>query len=88
VSGNITESEWDYGQRVAQTDALGRETRYDYNSFGYISKVTLPDDSTYRYEYDKAGQLIKETDFTSRTLEYAYDPAGQLTYRTQADGHV
>ena len=64
------------------------DEKFVTTSFGYISKVTLPDDSTYRYEYDKAGQLIKETDFTSRTLEYAYDPAGQLTYRTQADGHV
>ena len=67
---------------------MGWETRYDYNSFCDISKVTLPDDSTYRYEYDKTGQLIKETDFTGRTREYAYDPAGPLTHRTQADGSV
>ena len=71
--GNITESEWDYGQRVAQTDALGRETRYDYNSFGDISKVTLPDGNYWSYSYNDENQLTGVRNSKGEQTQYQWD---------------
>ena len=57
--GNITESEWDYSQKVAYRDALGRETRYTYDEYGDINKIVHPDGRVFLYKYSGEGVLLE-----------------------------
>ena len=78
------------GQLVATTDALGVETRYEYDDLGRQVKVTqnyvdgvydsqhTDEDVINTYEYDAAGQLISTTDPLGRVTAYTYDALGRV----------
>ncbi|MBN6065332.1 PAAR domain-containing protein, partial [Aggregatibacter actinomycetemcomitans] len=78
--GHVTESEWDYGQKVAETDALGRETRYAYNDYGDISKVTTPDGRVYLYKYNGEGLLLEIKNSLGEYWEYRYGTHNELRF--------
>jgi len=76
------------GNKVSQTDALGRVTRWEYDSMGRQLKRILPLGQSESMAYDAAGQLRSRTDFKGVTTRYSYDAAGRLAgtdYATDAD---
>ena len=47
------------GQLATITDALGRQSRFDYDAAGHLIRHTLPDGRATHYQRDAAGQLIQ-----------------------------
>ena len=66
------------GNKVSQTDALGRVTRWEYDAMGRQVKRVLPLGQSESMQYDVAGQLSARTDFNGVTVRYSYDLAGRL----------
>jgi RHS repeat-associated protein len=63
----------DRGQ-VAQTkDALGRVSRFSYDSDGNLTQVLAPDGSNANFTYDSKGNLLASSDALGRTVKFAYD---------------
>lgn len=60
------------GRRTRHTDALGRVTRYRYDSAGRPVGTVLPDGSSDSSTYDRAGNLVGHTDRNGlrRALEW------------------
>jgi RHS repeat-associated protein len=70
-------------------DGRGNRWLYDYDSRGYVTRVTAPDGATTRYTYDPGTlQLATETDANNRTTSYQYDSLGNLTRKLDALGNV
>jgi YD repeat-containing protein len=89
-------STWEYdaaGQLLVATDALGRETTYEYDNLGRTTKVTQPDPDGGSsqlaawtvYTYDAVGNVLTMTDRLSHTTTYAYDNLYRLTSVTNAN---
>ncbi|MCM2268198.1 MAG: hypothetical protein NDI60_10550 [Elusimicrobiales bacterium] len=88
----------DYYPRPAKvTDALGRVTKLDYDSYGNLSKAEDALGNKTAMKYDKAGHLLELRDAVGATYKYEYsmgltksvDPLGRVTrYRRDADLRV
>ena len=78
--GNITESEWDYSQKVAYRDALGRETRYTYDEYGDINKIVHPDGRVFLYKYSGEGVLLEVKNSLGEYWEYRYGDRNELRF--------
>ena len=70
-----------------------RETSYEYDDAGRLSKVTRPtvsvhgvgsDEPEVLYAYDGFGRLMKTTDSNGNDTAYQYDPLRRLTKVTGA----
>jgi YD repeat-containing protein len=48
------------GQVKSKTDEKGNVTSYEYNTRGFLTRVTLPNNAITAYEYDRQGRKIKE----------------------------
>ncbi|HYF93422.1 MAG TPA: RHS repeat-associated core domain-containing protein [Symbiobacteriaceae bacterium] len=92
-----------HGLRIKLTDPRGFETAYEYDSRGWLSRVTGPYDPATppalrtritTLGYDEAGNLIGKTEpsgdagSTPRTTYYAYDLVGRLVSTTLPDQSV
>jgi len=75
------------GSQLAQTDALGRQTKYEYDSLGRRTKRILPDNATETLQYDEWGNLWKRTDFKGFTTTFLYDTLNRLTEKQADPGH-
>ncbi len=64
--------------RISQTDALGRETHFQYNAFGKNISTALPDLSEDKNEYDLSGMLISRTDRNGLKNRYTRDILGRV----------
>jgi RHS repeat-associated protein len=67
------------------TDAI---TRYAYDAFGRLEKVTSPQGIETKYTYDSAGRVLTEqtgSSATSGIRRFAYDREGRLVYATDGD---
>jgi len=65
-----------------QTDALGRETQFEYDDFGRVTRITLaagtPDQGIQRFEYDDAGNQTAFIDENNNRTEFEYDELNRL----------
>ncbi len=67
------------------TDALNRETEYDYHpdgqpGAGRVSVVTQPDDETISYTYTSRGELDVESGSATYWKDFDYNGFGELTH--------
>lgn len=84
-----TSSSYDLdGRMLASTDALGRVTRYIYDTKGRLTSTILPDLTQIQNEYDAVGNLIKTIDQIGRETRYVYDSRNRLISTVFADGAV
>jgi RHS repeat-associated protein len=73
------------GQRVSQTDPLGRVTRFVYDEASQLRRSILPGGEVRRLEYDSLGSVTQLTDYDGRTTTFEYDAAGRLVRRRFPD---
>jgi RHS repeat-associated protein len=78
------------GQVDLITDALGRITDYDYDTYGNLVKVTTAEGTTdqavEQYEYDLAGNRTATIDALGRRTKYTYNSMNMLLQSTDALG--
>ena len=69
---------WDLDDRkLSQTDALGRITRFIYDTAGRLESTILPDGSADLAEYDVAGNMIAYRDRNGVVRRLAWDALGR-----------
>jgi YD repeat-containing protein len=76
------------GNKLTQTDALGRITRWTYDAMGRELTRMLPLGQVEAFAYDDAGQRVVHRDFKGVITRYGYDAAGRMDvidYATDAD---
>ncbi len=81
------------GNRISETDALGRVTRYVYDERGLLIATILPDGTPdddadnprTATQYDAAGNVVAEIDQLGRRTEYEYDKLGRRIATIQPD---
>ncbi len=69
------------GNRVLETDQLGRNTRWEYDAWGHLVKETKPEGLEMEYLYDEAGDLVCVRDNGGREKLLAYDACHNLIQR-------
>ena len=74
------------GNKLSQTDAEGRITRWSFDAAGRPLTRTLPDGQTEAFSYDLGGNLTRHVDFNGEATQYAYDSLGRLTLTLYPDG--
>lgn len=67
------------GKLTKSTDALGRETKYEYDSVGNLTKTTDALNQVTTNEYDERSLLTKTVLPDSTSATFAYDLLGQQT---------
>ncbi len=63
----------DRGQVAETKDALGRISRFSYDSKGNLTQVLAPDSSNAKFTYDSKGNLLASTDALGQSVQFAYD---------------
>jgi len=66
------------GNRLSQSDALGRVTTFAYDNLNRISEVIIPGGQSRSLDYDAVSNLISETDFDGVSVTYEYDSMNRL----------
>ncbi|MES3020990.1 MAG: RHS repeat-associated core domain-containing protein [Pseudomonadota bacterium] len=80
---------WDRdGMLIAETDAAGRATRYQYDGAGNLTSSTDALGHINRIDYDSQNQPVSITDPLGHVTRLEYDGVGNLIKRTDALGHV
>ncbi|MDA0150102.1 RHS repeat-associated core domain-containing protein [Vibrio sp. LaRot3] len=75
-----------HGNVLLQTDPLGNQTRYSYNSHGLIEQIQYPDGSIHKLSWNNNGELIEEQTAAGELKRYRYDILGRLRYRQDSLG--
>jgi RHS repeat-associated protein len=71
---------WDLDDRkTSQTDALGRVTRFTYDTAGRLASTVLPDGSADFAQYDAAGNMIAYRDRNGVMRHFTWDAPGRNT---------
>ncbi|PST78199.1 hypothetical protein B7R70_17440, partial [Yersinia pseudotuberculosis] len=86
--GNITLTDWDLTQKIKETDALGRITRFIYNERGDLTAVIHPDETRTEYEYNPSGVVTAFTSSAGDSWQYQYDRQGLLRQVTYPSGQT
>jgi RHS repeat-associated protein len=73
---------------VAETDAAGRVTRFEYDARGRQTAVVHPDGTRTESAYDLAGRMTARTNEGGHSQRFAYDAAGRLVAETSPLGAV
>ena len=86
-----------WGNMTSYTNALGKQTLYEYNAFNEVERQELPEVSymdeqgqrqrikpTNRYAYDELGRVIAMIDANEQMATKAYDAVGHLISETDA----
>jgi len=76
------------GNKISQTDALGRVTRWEFDAMGREIARVLPGGQRETKRYNAAGELVEHVDFKGEATTNAYDPAGRLIRTAYADGRI
>jgi len=66
-------------QKLSQTDALGRITRFQHDTAGRLTSTVLPDSTADAATYDRAGNLIGYRDRNGLRIELDWDPLDRPT---------
>jgi len=84
-----------YGNLTSETDPLGRQTQYTYDTLGRQVTVTPPVPAnataasiTTTNTYDALGNLTNVSAPLGRSTSSTYDPNGNKITSTDADGHT
>ena len=80
-----------FGQTVKTIDALGGEVRFEYDSYGNLTKTITSADgksSNITNVYDTYGRKTKMTDPDKGTWDYTYNAFGELYTQKTARGHT
>jgi len=67
------------GNVIAQTDELGRVTRFIYDPRNRLVATILPDGTTVSSQYDGGGRTVATTDAQGNTTRFEYDTLGRKT---------
>ena len=59
---------------------------YKYDSYGILSKIIYPDNTTEEFTYDKLRNVLSSTDGNKNTTYYKYDKMSRLTYVKYPNG--
>jgi fibro-slime domain-containing protein/RHS repeat-associated protein len=101
--GSYTLTAYDQrGRKIAETDQLNRTTDYEYDRFGNLTAVVLPEivgyegvgltptlaRPRYEYSYDDYGNLVRVRDTLTHDNVYAYDELGRRVSHTLPLGQV
>lgn len=84
--GTRSEISYTNGKPHVETDPLGRQTTFEYNSLGLLSRKVHPDGCTETFEYDAEGRLVMARDRRGQETWFDYDPRGKLVRTRFADG--
>ncbi len=76
------------GEPVVLEDGLGRQTRFEADAAGRVTRVIYPDGTSAAYAYDAEGNLVRATDETGLVTEYRYDGNSSLLEQVEPDGAV
>ncbi len=78
------------GRLVREVDALGNETRYEYNALDQLIRILQPDPkrddrlvATAAYTYDRTGNMSASVDARGAVTSYGYDERDRLTSITR-----
>lgn len=85
------------GNRTRQTDALGRQTRHEYDGLSRLLRTTIdmngngpdpnePADIVTTQAWDDNSRLVSRTDDNGNTTQYVYDALDRQVRETFADG--
>ena len=66
------------GNRLSETDALGRSTRFEADAMGRRTRRILPGGEAEQYHINGWGELARRTDFNGHTTSYTYDAMSRL----------
>ncbi|MGW8192414.1 RHS repeat-associated core domain-containing protein [Sphingomonas hankookensis] len=75
-------------QPIAHRDALGNQTRWDYDGLRYAVCKTFPDGRTAQYRYNSELKLVAMTNPKGEQYRLDYDPLGRLVHETGFDGRA
>jgi RHS repeat-associated protein len=71
-------TEWAFGNKLSETDALGRKVEFQLNQYGETEQITTPTGEIYRYEYNGFGQVTNSTLPDGKGWQFIYGDEGQL----------
>ncbi len=86
--GRERHTEWDVSNKLSETDALGRTTRYRYNPYGEVVQLTTPTGEVFRYVYDEQGLISRVTLPDGKRWYFAYTAEGKLHQLTDPQGRL
>ena len=70
----------------AVIDALGRRTRFEYDSRGWLTAETDPLGRSTTYEYDAARNTKRKTHADGTWVSYGHDAANRMVQKAYSDG--
>ena len=70
---------------LSVTNAMGRETKYTYQSVDLPGSETGPDGATAEWDYDVDGNLVVSRDPIGREKRTEYDAVGNITSEIDAE---
>ncbi|MEU0940416.1 DUF6531 domain-containing protein [Embleya sp. NPDC005971] len=78
---------YDETRRVtSHTNSLGDVTRYTYNKWSQVERITDPLGHSVVREWDRSHQLLAVTDACGHTTRYTYDGLGNVSEVVRPDG--
>jgi RHS repeat-associated protein len=78
VTAQVTTYGFDeLGNKISQTDAEGRVTKWEYDVSNQVVSRALPDGEKETFSYDASGNLISYTDFSGQITNYGYNNLDQ-----------
>lgn len=87
ANGHASAATYDLlGNKLTDTDSLGNTTKYVYDRFSRLVKLTDALGNTITFTYDVSGNKTSETDALGNTTIYQYDLFDRLVRVTRADG--
>ena len=86
--GNETRFSYnEYYEKVAETDALGQTTFFEYDQRGNLTKITYPDGSAVEMSFED-DLLVGAVDQVGGTFTWEYDEEDLIISRTDPMGNV
>ncbi|MCG5053689.1 MAG: RHS domain-containing protein [Myxococcales bacterium] len=85
--GRAQQFEWQGPQLVGVTDALGQQSRLEYDAQGNLASLRAPDGTTTRWAHDPWGRVVAATDAKGNVQHREWDALGRLVRVHEPDGN-